>query len=341
MIIPKHWCIFSSAVNKRSKTALKPILFLVLLLAGTSPQSFAEETALNPSSVAALDTVILEKNHSSQYQVGDRIQFSAALPYELISKIRSIQLKQSTNSESPDSSGIYLDPTPQVINGSLRYSVSPLKPGKLTIPEINVIDQTNGWIAKTQSISIDVAELKTDPKEQPQLLDPVSLSIPFKWMVIGLLLLAGLGFGCFFLYRRYLRRKVPPPVKTEVRVPPVPDHEIALRELNALYDRYPFSGDHLKPVAFGVSQILKNFFSARFKIDARESTTDEMITLLRQESLPGHELKRIIDLFTDLDQIKFTDYQHHSHFQKSDYQGFKDSSKDIIHSWTIREGAGK
>jgi hypothetical protein len=341
MIIPKHWCIFSSAANKRSKKVVKPILFLVLLLCGTSHLSFGDESTPQANSVTSLDTVILEKNHAAQYQVGDRIQFSAVLPYELISKIRSLQLKQANNPETTEGSGIYLDPTPQVINGSLRYSVSPLKPGKLTIPEINVIDQTNGMIAKTQSYSIDVAELKTESKEEPQLLDPVSLSIPFRWIVFGILLLAGFVAVCYFLYKRYLQRKVPPPVMSEVRIPPVPDHEIALRDLNSLYERYPYSGDHLKPVAFGVSQILKNFFSARFKIDARESTTDEMIALLRQESLPDPELKRIIRLFTDLDQIKFTDYQHHSGFQKSDYLGFKESSKDIIQAWTIRDGGGK
>ena len=85
-----------------------------------------------------------------------------------------------------------------------------------------------------------------------------------------------------------------------------------------------------------VSQILKNFFSARFKVDAKESTSDEMIELLRNEALPSTELKKIAVLFQNLDLIKFTELPYHQHFQKSDHLEFKEISKTLIETWAMK-----
>ncbi len=329
MTILKHWCTFLSAVNKRSN--LISAGFLLLLLCNGFV-SYAQET------LAILTPEIIQMNQNTQYQIGDRIQMSIALPFVSSQGIKSIKIRNPDEKNPLDSQGFYLDPSPQVINGNLRFSVSPIKSGKLTLPELQVIKDETTTIGKTSPVSITVAELNAPKDKEPELLDPVSISLPFKFIIYGLLILGLIILAFYSIYKRYLKK--PKAVKTpvEVKIPPVPDHEIAIRDLNALYETYSYSGENLKPVAFGVSQILKNFFSARFKIDAKESTTDEMLALLRDESLSENEIRKLTLLFRDLDLIKFTDYIHHSRFQKSDYLNFKDSAKSIIDTWTIKGG---
>ncbi len=320
------------------------LLMTVLINSGTGGNTYADEPpAQGQSSVlitpsnSELKPEFLEKNNTSQYQIGDRIQFSAVLPYEISIRLRNFKLKAIPTGESEaKDSGLYIDPSPQVINGSIRFSISPLKPGKLTTPALQVVENETTVIAKIQSVQIDVAELKQDSTGQPQLLDAEALPIPLRFVFLGLLILALVSYMGLLIYRRYFKKPPAVPVVNDVKIPPVPDHEIALRELNTLFEQYSFSGPNLKPVSFGVSQILKNFFSARFRIEARESTTEEMIALLRAETLPEQEVRRIILLFRDLDQIKFTDYEHHSHYQKTDYTGFRDTARIVIESWTIR-----
>jgi hypothetical protein len=304
-------------------------LSILFMVGGTSIAQTPE--------LKSLTAEIIEKNHGSQYQIGDRIQLSAVLPYELSNRIKTIKLKPEEDPNGPDASGFFIDPSPQVISGNLRYSVTPLKSGKLNLPPLLLFLDESNPVAKIQPLSFDVAEL-TQAKQEPQLLDPVGVSIPphiILMIIVVILVLIALGI---YIYHRFIKKKPASAPMVEVSIPPVPDHEIAHRDINSLYERYPYSPENLKPVAFGISQVLKNYFSSRFKIDARESTTIEMINLLRSESIPDHELKRIIDLYKKLDQIKFTDYEHHSYFLKGDFLEFKDIAKSIIDTWTIRGG---
>ena len=116
------------------------------------------------------------------------------------------------------------------------------------------------------------------------------------------------------------------------------DHALALRSLELLFKKYPFSYENLKPVSFGISEILKNFFSSRFTIDAREATPDEMIALLRKEAIPREGLQEILNLFNDLDLIKFTKESDSGHFKEHHYQDFKIKAQSIIQKWALHTG---
>ncbi len=326
MITPKLWCIFSSAENKRSK--IKSILILSLLFFQAAT---AQET------IPSLKTEFTQKNQSGpQYQVGDRIQLNIRIPLELSQSLSSIQLKNSDEKNPLDKLGWYLDNSPQVINGNLRFIASPLKSGKLILPELYIVSQDNHLLAKTSPIEVDVASLTPNPSATPALLDTIPISLPIKFVIITLIILGILLLIARFIYKKYFSKKTVAKAIEEIRVPPTPDHVIALRELNLLYDQHSFSKENLKPIAFGVSQILKNFFSARFKVDAKESTTDEMLVLLAQESLPEQDLKKIKQLFVNLDLIKFTKLSHHEHFQKADYLEFKEHARTLIEAWVFK-----
>jgi len=288
-------------------------------------------------SIPTLQTEFTQKNQAGpQYQVGDRIQLNIRIPLELAQELNTVQLKNSDENNPLDKQGWYLDPSPQIINGNLRFIISPVKSGKLVLPELLILKEENHPLAKTTPVNIDVAELTQNPASKPTLLDTISISLPLKFALLGILLIFMIIGVAAFIYKKYLSHKKNTRPNTEIKIPATPDHVIALRDLNMLYEQYPYSKENLKPIAFGVSQILKNFFSARFKIDARESTTDEMMVLLKQEVLPEQDLKKIRALFQSLDLIKFTVLSHHQHFQKGDYYEFRDLTKELIEAWSLK-----
>jgi len=328
MIIQKLWSAFSSAENKRSKS-----LALMLIALFTGSYSRGDEP------LPSFDLEIVQKNQTGpKYQVGDRIQFGIRLPMDITHHLTSIQIKNADDKNPLDKQGLYLDPSPQVINGNLQFAVYPIKPGKLLLPELTLLKEDNTAIGRTKSIQIEVDDLEK-PKQQPDLLDTIEISLPMKFLLMGLLGLSLILAAGYFAYLKWKPKKKPSPV-VEIKIPPVPDYEIAARELTALYELYPYNLENLKPVAFGVSQILKNYFSSRFKIDARESTTDEMMDLLRKETLPVAEITRIKTLFIDLDVIKFTESIHHRHFTKEDFHRFREQAKSIIDQWANNNRGG-
>ena len=326
MITPKRWFVFLSGASRRSSIKSLTILSL-LFFSATSAQE----------NIPSLQTELAQINQNgSQYQLGDRIQLSVRIPLELSQQLNAVLLQNPDETNPLDKQGWYLDPNTQVINGSLRFIVSPIKAGKLVLPQLMIMKDETHPIAKTTPLTIEVPETKANPSGTPSLLDTIAISLPFRFIVFGVMIAALLLLLGVLIYRKYWKNRIVTKPLSEIKLPPTPDHVIALRDLTLLYEQYPYSRENLKPVAFGVSQILKNYFSFRFKVDARESTTDEMLALLKKEALSDQDLRNIRSLFQNLDLIKFTELEHHEHFQKNDFLEFREKAKSLIETWAIK-----
>ena len=60
---------------------------------------------------------------------------------------------------------------------------------------------------------------------------------------------------------------------------------------------------------FGISEILKTYLGERYRVDAVESTTREMIAALEERrSIGDPQLDRLESIFSKLDLVKFTDH---------------------------------
>jgi hypothetical protein len=243
-------------------------------------------------------------------------------------------LKLPEGSSKLEDQGWYLDPSTQLLGSIFRFVVSPIQTGKLTLPTLLLLRGEVEYLGRTKPYSINVAALEQKDGKPPELLEPTPTSLPTKYWIIFSTITLGLALIIFYFIRRHLIKK-----RNRPQVMPVlvrePDHVIALKLLNSLYSNTPYSLENLKPIAFGVSDILKEFFSSRFKIDASESTTDEMIELLRKQALPGENLREIQVLFQDLDLVKFTKKEHYTAFDESKYQEFKVKAQTLIQKWTL------
>ena len=173
--------------------------------------------------------------------------------------------------------------------------------------------------------------IKSEKKEAPQLIDVIPLSLPTQYWVLLSLLSLGIIALSVYGFRRYRKNR-----KKPIEVPPIrieSEQVIALRDLERLYQKYPFTDLNMKPIAFGVSEILKHYLSKRFQVDANEATTDEMIALLKKESIGNDGVKEIGVLFQDLDWVKFTKSTFTSSNSESLYQEFKIKAQTIVQRW--------
>ncbi|MGK5084461.1 hypothetical protein WDW37_14295 [Bdellovibrionota bacterium FG-1] len=199
--------------------------------------------------------------------------------------------------------------------GELRLKVTPLKGGKLTIPSMVILKEgepLDKAFARTNPLVMDVeSSIKADdPKAQ----EPVGLRPPlglrFPWWVVGalILLLAVLVVLAVLVYRRFSRAKQKP-APARPPEPVRPADEVALAALAELERTGPLKRGDFKGHYFRVSEILKVYLAERFRIDAVESTSREIIIALEQRhTIVDDSLDRLDLLFGKLDLVKFTDH---------------------------------
>ena len=333
-------CTFSSAVNKSVKKLHHAFAFSFLFLA---TQSFAV-TVSSPTPTATPDLASIpqlplqeaQKNGAKSYQIGDRINLLVEINSPNVENGEHLSLRLPEGGSKLEDQGWYIDPSSQFLGGSFRFIVSPIQTGTLTLPTLLISKDDQNVIGRTAAYTIQVTgPEKKEGAEAPGLLDVTHTPLPPKyWVLFSILALLIMGAVSYFVYRYYkTRRKKPDYIPTTVAEL---DHVRALRKINELYSEFSYSLDHLKPIAFGVSETLKEFFSRRFKIDASEATTDEMIELLRKEAISGENLRDIQLLFQDLDLIKFTKVENYSHFDEARYLEFKVKAQLIIQKWILQ-----
>ncbi len=294
-------------------------------------------TPFDLSSVKQLTLHEAQKNATkNQYQIGDRIPLLIEIESTAADTGEALSLKTPEGSSKLEDQGWYVDPSTQFLSGVFRFIVSPIQTGNLTLPTLLVTKSDGTTIGRTTPFTIQVSGPNEKEAKPPELIEPGSVSLPTKYWIlfsaIGLLLLSG---AIYLLLRVLKKRKIQKP--KEIPVQPIePDHVISLRKVAELYQQYPYSIENLKPVCFGLSEILKDYFSTRFKIDASESTTDEMLALLKKESVGQESLQEIQKLFQELDLVKFTKSENYLTFDEAQYQDVKIRAQTIIQKWALQ-----
>lgn len=289
------------------------------------------------SKVPELTVQEVQKSASNgQYQIGDRIPLSIEIKSIQAEPGETISLKPVDETTKLEDLGWYIDPSTQFLGGNFRFLVSPIQTGRMSLPPLFVLKSDQTIIGKTSPYVIQVTGPSESESKTAELIDPSKISLATRyWILFGLMTVMLVG-GVFYGIRKYrsLRKKeLPPALPT---VPVDPEHVVALKKIEALYGQYPYSIENLKPLSFGISEILKEFFARRFKVGSLESTSDEMIELLRREAISGENLREIQVLFQDLDLVKFTKRENYSHFDEDKYLNFKIKSNLIIQKWALR-----
>ncbi|OFZ55894.1 MAG: hypothetical protein A2428_06550 [Bdellovibrionales bacterium RIFOXYC1_FULL_54_43] len=283
-------------------------VILSLPIATSSPALDAIQQAspmVSPSPLAESEFLQLPsfdlewaENPPKTIQVGDRLslKMSGTAP---ASSVDPAQMSESLFDQGWD------------VSSENGVTAIPLKAGALTLPTLPLRDGSGRLIGRTNPFSIQVgsAILPDDPKPQEPapMRPPVDLAFPW-WVLLIASLLLGLLLAAFFyaFYRWRKRGRVAPPKPLD---PPKPEDVVALAALTELEKRNLMKGGQYKAHYFGVSEIIKTYVGSRYRFDAIESTTTEILRFLEsRESLGDSTLDRIESLLSRLDFVKFTDH---------------------------------
>jgi hypothetical protein len=118
---------------------------------------------------------------------------------------------------------------------------------------------------------------------------------------LGLMAVTALFTWLFLRWWRARPKELPPPP------PPRPAHEVAMEKLRALRRELTAAiadGSQAR-VVDGASDALREYLGHRFGFNGLESTTDEVITSMRQQRLAGVTLAEITTLLGECDLVKF------------------------------------
>lgn len=328
--MPKRWYVFCAKEKNRGDKVRAIFSAAVFLICAWADAQSVDLTVLPEAPVRQ----ITKGAGGDQVQLGDRIPLNVEIRGEWIKGDAQFKLTVPEGSSKLSELGWYLDPNNLWVAGNVRIVVSPLKSGKQTLPTLVVYskDQDFVAIARTQPITLNVTAPQKEQGAKVDLLDPQTISLPTKFILLGIAGLMALAAVIVFLIRKF-KAKLKPLVQTPPLKIDEPEHVIAMKRLETLFGDNPHSSEAAKPVAFGISEILKDFFSKRFKVEAAESTTSEMLGLLRSVGMQSAELREISDFFEELDRIKFLKREHSGPYPMDKHQHFKVKSMALVQRW--------
>jgi hypothetical protein len=334
----KRWFSFFvpglGAKSDNSILAVTSLAFLLFCFAGLTERTCKAEVSpaplISPSPVA-LDPEFLNLpafeiqwdgvSPKAESKVGD------SLPLKIVgihAANPGVELKMSVPKGTPDLGesgwGIELSPESSPDSKGKKKPDSPdysftaivLKEGQLTLPSLLVQDSSGKSIARTRPFNVQVSTaIRPDdpkPKEAAPAEPPVGLRFPW-WVVafFGVIGASILGTALYFAYRYWLkyRKEASKPLP----VPILAEDEEALNALGEVERLDLIRKSEFKMYYFRISEILKAYIGRRYRCDAPECTSSEMLTILESKnSLDDVKLDELEQNFNLLDRVKFTDF---------------------------------
>lgn len=185
------------------------------------------------------------------------------------------------------------------------YELEPFLPGDYSLPALKIEHGSPEARAtlETEEVLIKVASVLPEEEAEPDIKEiapPVELpgTPPWVYGVIALGILA-LAAGAYFLWKR--RR-----IAEEDAIPPVPPHEQAYEELEALLREDLITKGEVKTFYLRLSNILRHYIEGRFSLRAPERTTEEFLIDLRAGDDFSTDQKVLLRRFLEhCDLVKF------------------------------------
>ncbi len=180
-----------------------------------------------------------------------------------------------------------------------KYGLTQFDSGKYTIPRISIV--INGKPTFSDSLKIEVANVKVDTLKQKMFeikdIIPVESSSDWWNYLLGILLLIGLGFLAFWLFKKYYKK----PEKIEEIVYKTPI-EKATSLLQQLEKKELIQRGEIKNYYSELTDIARTYIEEEIHIPAMESTTSELIVSLRNVS-KNKKLKLSKDTLENLEKV--------------------------------------
>lgn len=189
-----------------------------------------------------------------------------------------------------------------------KYGLTQFDSGKYTIPRIQIL--INGKPSYSDSIKVEVADVKVDTLKQKmyEIKDVIPVESSSDWWkyLLGILLLVGLGFLGYWLFKKYYKK----PEKIEEIVYKTPI-EKATSLLQQLERKEFIQRGEIKAYYSELTDIARTYIEEEIHIPAMESTTSELIVSLRNVAknkklkLSKETLENLEKVLQQADLVKF------------------------------------
>lgn len=186
------------------------------------------------------------------------------------------------------------------------YKLQPDFTGSYIIPPAKVIYQdANGRDTEltASKIFLDVKSAKKEGEEMGDIRDikaieniKNNLFYIYVLIVVGILIMIIIGVVLFIWYRK--RHKQEKAYK-------LPPHEIAVNALDQLLDSDLLKNEDYREFYFKLSEILRSFIEAHFRIPAQECTTEELIPFIEKMNISRSQKDTLRLLVRWEDLVKF------------------------------------
>lgn len=169
------------------------------------------------------------------------------------------------------------------------------------------------WLqTQTQALRLTVESVLEPEEAQRALRDikgPVGVSRHQAWLAAVLALV--IAAGAWFWWRRAVLCRAH--ARTDTPAQPIPAHQIAFAELDALRNKEYIRQGLIKQYFIEISGIVRRYLENRFSLHAPEMTTEEFLDQVRQRSVLAGEHKQLLKEFLEhSDLVKFARYAANS-----------------------------
>ena len=188
-----------------------------------------------------------------------------------------------------------------------KYALIQFDSGRYWLPQQRVI--LNGQSLVSDSIEIEVRDVLVDTLKQKMFaikpLIPVERNYD-RWIRNGLLVLVFLLLGIGGLYAYFILQK-----RKAEREQQLPPFDQALQDLKSLENRTPKNQEEFKSYYSKLTEIVRRYLEEEAKVDALESTSDELVQklMLLQDAgkiiLKTETLKNLKGVLETADLVKF------------------------------------
>ena len=193
------------------------------------------------------------------------------------------------------------------VESRLELQVAAFELGELSFPSLNVeVVDAEGEATTLATEAVPVAVESVGRDEGGDIRDIKGpLAIPFAVVTLlpWIAVLLALAAAAAWLYRRHRRRARPEALVPTL--PPRPAHEVAREALDALEAAGLLERGEIKTYHIRLSDIVRVYVEGRFRVDAMEMTTGEVLDgLLRTDADRGAvaDVRRVLDR---CDLVKF------------------------------------
>ncbi len=251
---------------------------------------------------AKVDKVSVSIGEQTTFHLTAHVPAKSGIQFPLIAdSIGKIKIVKT----SVDSAADKDDANTQVINHN--YTITGFEAGTYTIPAYTFKAKTGTYstdslVVQFKPVAVDTTKSFYDIK-QPLSVDYTWwdwIKDHWIWVVCGLVFIGLVVLVTWYISRRYEQN----PIFQSVKVVLTAD-QVAMNKLNELQAKNLWQNGDVKTYYIELTDILREYLEKRYRIQAWEQTTEEILASLKPKQLPAEAIKRLKDILLLADLVKF------------------------------------